>query len=258
MSERVFERANRHHGDATRITRTIETDLELGELWSLVADGGRVGRVDGRRRRHRRSIPAHMARSSTMVSLATSASTASTPPAAWPSRGGRTPGRTRPRPSSWWSSRRHTGSRLRVTETRASAGASSLAWDVRAMLLVTRRRRASGVTARDRPACERATASRSTSCSPCSPTRRGGRCSSTSSTTGRRRRPSWRPTSPPRARRSSSTCGSSPTPRSSIAERTGREVHYRATTERLADAVTWLIGASASWDRRTDRLRARR
>jgi DNA-binding transcriptional ArsR family regulator len=43
-----------------------------------------------------------------------------------------------------------------------------------------------------------------------------------------------------------------------IAERTGREVHYRATTERLADAVAWLSGASASWDRRTDRLRARR
>lgn len=42
------------------------------------------------------------------------------------------------------------------------------------------------------------------------------------------------------------------------AQRSGREVHYRATTERLADVVTWLIGASAAWDRRTDRLRATR
>ena len=42
------------------------------------------------------------------------------------------------------------------------------------------------------------------------------------------------------------------------AERNGREVHYRATTERLADAVAWLVGASASWDRRADRLRAHR
>jgi DNA-binding transcriptional ArsR family regulator len=41
-----------------------------------------------------------------------------------------------------------------------------------------------------------------------------------------------------------------------VAERTGREVHYRATTERLADAVAWLVGASASWDRRSARLRA--
>ncbi len=32
------------------------------------------------------------------------------------------------------------GSRLRVTETRACAGASSLAWDVRGMLLVARAR----------------------------------------------------------------------------------------------------------------------
>ena len=42
------------------------------------------------------------------------------------------------------------------------------------------------------------------------------------------------------------------------AERTGREVHYRATTEPLADAVAWLVGASADWDRRAARLRAHR
>ena len=43
-----------------------------------------------------------------------------------------------------------------------------------------------------------------------------------------------------------------------VPERSGREVHYRATTARLADAVTWLIGASEGWDRRLDRLRSRR
>jgi DNA-binding transcriptional ArsR family regulator len=40
-------------------------------------------------------------------------------------------------------------------------------------------------------------------------------------------------------------------------ERVGREVRYRATTERLADAVAWLIDNSAKWDRRLERLRER-
>jgi DNA-binding transcriptional ArsR family regulator len=40
-------------------------------------------------------------------------------------------------------------------------------------------------------------------------------------------------------------------------ERVGREVRYRATTERLADAVAWLVDNSAKWDRRLDRLRDR-
>jgi DNA-binding transcriptional ArsR family regulator len=40
-------------------------------------------------------------------------------------------------------------------------------------------------------------------------------------------------------------------------ERVGREVRYRATTERLADAVSWLVDNSAKWDRRLDRLRDR-
>lgn len=40
-------------------------------------------------------------------------------------------------------------------------------------------------------------------------------------------------------------------------ERTGREVRYRATTERLARAVSWLLDAGASWDRRLARLAAR-
>ena len=39
------------------------------------------------------------------------------------------------------------------------------------------------------------------------------------------------------------------------AERCGREVRYRATTEPLATVVEWLGGASAAWDRRTERLR---
>jgi DNA-binding transcriptional ArsR family regulator len=38
-------------------------------------------------------------------------------------------------------------------------------------------------------------------------------------------------------------------------DRFGREVRYRATTERLSDAVSWLLDASAQWDRRADRLR---
>lgn len=43
-----------------------------------------------------------------------------------------------------------------------------------------------------------------------------------------------------------------------VAERSGREVKYRATTERLADAVRWLLDASESWDRRANRLVRRR
>jgi len=39
-----------------------------------------------------------------------------------------------------------------------------------------------------------------------------------------------------------------------VAERSGREVKYRATTERLADAVGWLLETGGSWDRRTSRL----
>jgi DNA-binding transcriptional ArsR family regulator len=41
-------------------------------------------------------------------------------------------------------------------------------------------------------------------------------------------------------------------------ERHGREVRYVATTERLADAVTWLLDTSRSWDRRLGRLRTTR
>jgi DNA-binding transcriptional ArsR family regulator len=42
-----------------------------------------------------------------------------------------------------------------------------------------------------------------------------------------------------------------------VAERSGREVRYRATTERLAEAISWLLGAGADWDRRTARLQAK-
>ena len=42
------------------------------------------------------------------------------------------------------------------------------------------------------------------------------------------------------------------------AERTGREVKYRATTERLAEAVSWLLDAGESWDRRSARLAGRK
>jgi DNA-binding transcriptional ArsR family regulator len=42
-----------------------------------------------------------------------------------------------------------------------------------------------------------------------------------------------------------------------VAEREGREVRYRATPDRLRDAVTWLLDTGANWDRRADRLRAR-
>jgi DNA-binding transcriptional ArsR family regulator len=41
------------------------------------------------------------------------------------------------------------------------------------------------------------------------------------------------------------------------AERHGREVRYRATTEPLATVVDWLRGASAAWDRRSERLGGR-
>lgn len=38
-------------------------------------------------------------------------------------------------------------------------------------------------------------------------------------------------------------------------ERVGREVRYRATTERLAEAVDWLLTTGSDWDRRSTRLR---
>ena len=40
--------------------------------------------------------------------------------------------------------------------------------------------------------------------------------------------------------------------------RDGREVRYTATTERLADAVAWLLDASRRWDERLTRLPGRR
>ena len=39
--------------------------------------------------------------------------------------------------------------------------------------------------------------------------------------------------------------------------RAGREVRYVATTERLGEAVTWLLDTGRQWDRRADRLRRR-
>ena len=41
------------------------------------------------------------------------------------------------------------------------------------------------------------------------------------------------------------------------AERSGREVRYRATTVASGSVVDWLRGASAAWDRRAARLRQR-
>ncbi len=40
------------------------------------------------------------------------------------------------------------------------------------------------------------------------------------------------------------------------ADREGRDVRYRATTECLADAVGWLLTTGPKWDRRLDRLTA--
>jgi DNA-binding transcriptional ArsR family regulator len=37
-------------------------------------------------------------------------------------------------------------------------------------------------------------------------------------------------------------------------ERDGRDVRYRATTECLAEAVSWLLTTGPKWDRRLDRL----
>lgn len=39
-----------------------------------------------------------------------------------------------------------------------------------------------------------------------------------------------------------------------VPERDGRDVRYRATTERLADVVAWLLDNSTKWDRRMHRL----
>ena len=38
-------------------------------------------------------------------------------------------------------------------------------------------------------------------------------------------------------------------------ERTGHDVRYRATTDCLAAAVTWLLATGPAWDRRLARLR---
>jgi DNA-binding transcriptional ArsR family regulator len=40
------------------------------------------------------------------------------------------------------------------------------------------------------------------------------------------------------------------------AERSGREVHYRVTPGPMTDAVRWMTGVGAEWDRRLERLRA--
>ena len=125
--------------DDARITRTVETDLEVDDLWSLVADGEAWAEwmVDGadievdpgaghRRRRRRRPRRAHRPRRAVDGSVA----------------------------FTWWPQARpdqtstvelvvvpaRTGSRLHVTETYARRHAPSAAsgWDVRAMLLVAR------------------------------------------------------------------------------------------------------------------------
>lgn len=41
-------------------------------------------------------------------------------------------------------------------------------------------------------------------------------------------------------------------------ERHGREVRYRATTDHLRAAVTWLLDTGQDWDRRAERLRTGR
>jgi DNA-binding transcriptional ArsR family regulator len=40
-----------------------------------------------------------------------------------------------------------------------------------------------------------------------------------------------------------------------VPQRVGREVQYSAAVEPLTRAVSWLLDASAGWDRRIDRLR---
>ena len=123
--------------DATRITRTIETDLELDELWSLVADadGWAEWMVDGAEidvdpGSHGTVVDDGVARDVRIDRVDPSRRVAFT----------------------WWPQSRPdqastvelvvlpsaTGSRLLVTETyaRASAAASSVAWDVRGILLV--------------------------------------------------------------------------------------------------------------------------
>jgi DNA-binding transcriptional ArsR family regulator len=39
------------------------------------------------------------------------------------------------------------------------------------------------------------------------------------------------------------------------ATRSGREVRYRAEPDPLSEAVAWMLGAGARWDRRLERLR---
>ena len=125
--------------DGTRITRTIDTDLDAGELWSLVADGDRWAEwmVDGA------DIEVDAGEHGTVVDGGES----------------RDVRIDRVEPDrrvafTWWPHARPdqsstvelvvipspTGSRLHVTETyaRARAASNTLAWDVRAILLLAR------------------------------------------------------------------------------------------------------------------------
>lgn len=125
--------------DSTRITRTIETNLDSSELWALVADGAGWAEwmVDGAdidvdTGAHGTVVDDGVEREVRINRVEPSRSVAFT----------------------WWPQARpdqvstvelvvipaRTGSRLHVTETYASAsvGASALAWDVRGILLLAR------------------------------------------------------------------------------------------------------------------------
>ena len=234
------------------VARAVEFDLLPDELWELIADGERwaewmvdVADDRGRARRDGRSHGRRRASRGAHRSTSTRASGSS-------SRGGRWRVPITPRPSSCASCRRVGRPCCEIVETlppaiRSAAG-STRAW--------ARRDRRPRSAVADCPSPRERTTRSTTSSAP-SPIRLDGgllerlihdgpqhgdraRQRIVDQPSGHRQAPPgawWRSISWPR-------------------QRHGREVRYRATTEPLAGVVDWLRGASASWDRRVERLRS--
>ena len=196
------DRDHQDRGDRPRPSTSCGSSSPTATAWAG---------LDGRRGRRRRRARRRPAPSSTTDEARECASTRVEPTSRVTSPGGRRRRPTWPRRSS--SSCCHALPAVAARHRDASASADRVGgdhgWDVRALVLVHWRWRS------PRASCDAQIAARSTSCSPCSPTRPGGRCSSASSTTARRRATAaGRRTSRRPARRSSSTCGCSPTPSS--------------------------------------------
>ena len=241
--------------EGTRITRTVDTDLDVDELWDLVADG-EAWAAGWSTRPTSTWRPGRPARSSTTASSGRVRIDQRRRLAGGVHVVAARPGPSWCRPSSCVVLPAAAGSRLHVTET--SLSARPVVGSARRLGRADDAARGPGAR-RLRVSDDAApTDDRSTSCSPSSPTRPAAPCSSASSTTARRP-PRRSPTTSRRpARRSSSTCACSPTPGSSCPSATGARC---ATSPRPSASPTPSTGCSTPagrWDRRLGRLRAER